>query len=94
MFAPAAVPVVVTTITFTSIAFILVVTRIYTRFVMLKNAGPDDYVMVGAMVSTSCPFDTRRLAFDHLEKHIIFKDSPADRAIACINWILHRHFLS
>lgn len=93
MFAPAAVPVVVTSITFTSIAFILVVTRIYTRFVMLKNAGPDDYVMVGAMVST-CTFDTCRFAFDHLEKHFISKDSPANKAIACINRILHRHFLS
>jgi hypothetical protein len=45
-----AVPAVVTSILFTSIAFIAVVLRLYTRIVMLKNAGADDYIMVGAMV--------------------------------------------
>jgi hypothetical protein len=48
--AAAAVPAVVTSILFTSIAFIAVVLRLYTRIVMLKNAGADDYIMVGAMV--------------------------------------------
>lgn len=45
-----AVPAVITSILFTSIAFISVVLRLYTRVFMLKNAGADDYFMVGAMV--------------------------------------------
>ncbi len=46
------VPVVVTSLLFTSIAFILVLTRLYTRVVMFKNAGADDYIMTAAMVSS------------------------------------------
>ncbi|KAH8594916.1 hypothetical protein B0O99DRAFT_166811 [Bisporella sp. PMI_857] len=51
-FAPAAVPVVITTILFTSIAFIVVSLRICTRVVMLKNAGADDYLMLASMLSS------------------------------------------
>jgi hypothetical protein len=45
------VPVVVCSILFTSIAFIVVICRLYTRVIMLQNAGPDDYIMTAAMVS-------------------------------------------
>ena len=50
-FAEPAVPVVITSILFTSIAFVAVVLRISTRTLMFKNAGPDDYLMCAAMVS-------------------------------------------
>jgi len=49
-FAPAAVPVVITSILFTSLAFITVVLRVCTRVGLLRNAGADDYLMVAAMV--------------------------------------------
>jgi len=49
-FAPAAVPVVITSILFTSIAFITVVLRLWTRLVVLHNAGADDYLMAASMV--------------------------------------------
>jgi hypothetical protein len=45
------VPVVICSILFTSIAFIVVICRLYTRVIMLQNAGPDDYIMTVAMVT-------------------------------------------
>ena len=52
-FATAAVPVVISSIVFTSIAFILVLTRLYTRLICIQNAGADDFVVLAAMVSTT-----------------------------------------
>jgi len=45
------VPVVVTSLIFTTTAFLLVCTRMFTRVVMMKNPGADDYFMCAAMVS-------------------------------------------
>jgi hypothetical protein len=49
--APAAVPVVITNITFVSVSFLVVCTRIFTRWRLLSNVGPDDYFIIGAFVS-------------------------------------------
>jgi hypothetical protein len=46
------VPVVICSILSTSIAFIVVICRLYTRVIMLQNAGPDDYIMTAAMVNS------------------------------------------
>jgi hypothetical protein len=52
MFIPdTAVPAVVTGCVFTSIAFIFVVLRVFSRVFVIKNFGADDYLMVLAMVS-------------------------------------------
>jgi hypothetical protein len=48
-----AVPIMVTSILFTTIAFITVTLRIYTRAVVTKIAGIDDYMMCIAMVRFS-----------------------------------------
>ena len=48
---PPDVSVVVASLVFTSIAFVLVVCRLYTRVVLIQNAGADDYIMSAAMVS-------------------------------------------
>jgi hypothetical protein len=45
------VPVVISSTLFISIAFIVVICRLYTRVIMLQNAGPDDYIMTAAMVT-------------------------------------------
>lgn len=58
-YSAAALPVVVTSILFTSIAFITMCLRIWTRVFMLKSAGPDDYLMLVAMVSTIFVFQSR-----------------------------------
>ena len=47
---PRDVPVAVTSLLFTTIAFILVTARLYTRIFMFRNAGADDYIMTAAMV--------------------------------------------
>jgi len=39
-------------ISFTVISFITVLLRYYTRFVLVKNYGPEDYLIGLAMVST------------------------------------------
>ncbi|KAJ5042794.1 uncharacterized protein L3040_004187 [Drepanopeziza brunnea f. sp. 'multigermtubi'] len=46
------VPAVVTSVLFTSVAFICVVARLYTRHFMLQNAGTDDYLIIGAMAAS------------------------------------------
>jgi hypothetical protein len=50
-YAPAVVPVVVTSVLFTTIVFITICLRMYTRVIMLKNAGANDYLMLAAIVS-------------------------------------------
>jgi hypothetical protein len=47
---PRDVPVAVTSLLFTTIAFVLVAARLYTRAFMLQSAGADDYIMTAAMV--------------------------------------------
>jgi hypothetical protein len=47
---PPAVPIMVTSILFTTIAFLILCLRIFTRVVVIKNAGLDDYMMCIAMV--------------------------------------------
>lgn len=49
--APAAEPVVITNIAFVSVSFLVVCTRIFARWRLLNNVGPDDYFIVGALVS-------------------------------------------
>lgn len=49
--APAAVPVVIANITFVTVSFLVVCIRMFTRWRMLNNVGPDDYLMAGALVS-------------------------------------------
>lgn len=49
--ADGAVAVVVVDITFTALAFITVCFRLFTRVVLVKNVGSDDYYIVGSMVS-------------------------------------------
>lgn len=51
-FAPAVVPVMVTSILFTTIAFIIVTLRLYTRVIMIKNPGADDWIMLAAMIAS------------------------------------------
>lgn len=46
-----AVPAAVTLIVFTTLALFVVSLRLYTRAVVVKNVGADDYLMIGAVVS-------------------------------------------
>lgn len=48
---PPAVAVVVVDIIFTTLAFITVCFRLFTRGVLVKNVGSDDYYIAGSMVS-------------------------------------------
>ncbi|KAK1777589.1 hypothetical protein QBC45DRAFT_184035 [Copromyces sp. CBS 386.78] len=50
--APPAVAVVVVDIIFTTLAFITVCFRLFTRVVLVKNVGSDDYYIVGSMLSS------------------------------------------
>jgi hypothetical protein len=49
--APVAVPVVITNLTFVSVSFLVVCTRIFTRWRLLNKVGLDDYFIIGALVS-------------------------------------------
>lgn len=45
-----AVPAAVTLVVFTTLALFVVSLRLFTRAVVVKNVGADDYLMIGAMV--------------------------------------------
>jgi hypothetical protein len=46
-----AVPAAVTLVVFTTLALFVVSLRLFTRAIVVKNVGADDYLMIGAMVS-------------------------------------------
>ena len=45
------VPLMVTSILFTTLAVVIVISRLFTRLVLIKNAGADDYLIAVAAVS-------------------------------------------
>lgn len=53
MFAGPAVSAFVTSIVFTSLSFIVVALRLYTRIIVVGNVGVDDYLIPAALVSRS-----------------------------------------
>jgi hypothetical protein len=93
------VPVVICSILFTSIAFIVVICRLYTRVIMLQNAGPDDYIMTAAMVNSFLtPF--KHPFVETLRNHcwkrsaLIFTcESRLTQSPGCLHRILRCHLL-
>lgn len=51
MTAESDVPLLATSIIFTSVPFIVVILRLVTRLCIVKNPGADDYLMTVALVS-------------------------------------------
>jgi hypothetical protein len=45
-----AIPAVACLAVFTTLSFITVCMRMYTRLFLVKNPGPDDFLIVGSMV--------------------------------------------
>jgi hypothetical protein len=50
---------VVTMFLFTSLAFIILVARLYTRAIIVRRMGADDYLMVAAFVRSPALFFCR-----------------------------------
>jgi len=48
--APMAVPAVATGFVFTIIALSIVCLKVYTRVIVIKNVGAEDFLIIGAMV--------------------------------------------
>lgn len=71
--APAAVPVVLTSITFVTVSFLVVCTRMFTRWRLLNNVGLDDYFMVGALVRCNSVVSREDVRRRGNRSHLSFK---------------------
>jgi hypothetical protein len=69
---------------FTWFAVLIVLARIYVRAFMLKTFGPDDYLIVAAMVSTSFPPSPRTVFVMNISLVILLKQSSLPKNL---QWI-------